>query len=357
LEVPLKYAYILALAALSMSFAVSSTSLACGGGIGWAKPTDSTPKVTTASVISKVSKTQSVEIQKSKAESMCGDDYDYFINDAATKKYLGSVPVPRSADRANDGRYLDVRLQQILSVPREQLLALGGKGQVFYDDTEALEKDLGFSAYVPDALPIEQRYLDADQSYLVYLTIEKQCSANGYESPGNVVENFPIKTIEFIPGRTDYSANTIYQKGDLKKAILANPKIMDALKKRVASNVQYCRDSDLSGKRDLWAEVSKRLATESTQQLLETPAQRLSDTKSSPASAYMLNKNVISIKLSDGSEKDLAGTVDEMVDLQKQLSRSGIVVDKSSQLDFEGKIQIETDKDFPNYKVPASLQN
>lgn len=333
-------------------FASGSNAFACGGSVGWANPANNTKQLSLADAISSAKMELGLEVKKSELQSRCGSDLDFSVVDIATGKSVGSIPVPRQAEQANDGRYLQVRLEQMMQTPRQQLIAITGASRIFYDDVEGLNEDLGIGAYVPNALPIEQRTENNGQNYLVYVNIDAYCSGQYQESPSLVFRGMAIKTLEYIPSRTDYSASAIYQKGDLKKTILGNTEIMTEIKKRIASNAQFCRD-DVYGQKQKWIEVSGRL-NGSMEQLLQNSVQKFQLEKQKPSSAYMRHENRIVVEFGQ-SKKSFAGAVSEMVAIQKLLTGQGVATDKRSRLDYRGKISIDFAKEY-NRPLPESLQ-
>jgi hypothetical protein len=321
-----------------VAFSVSAMA-GCGGGIGWATPSSDAAAISMTDAQAKALKELGVNVTKSEAQAMCGSDHDYKVIDAASGQYLGMIPVPYTSEKDNDGRFLWARSSQLMQTPRESLISLDKARDRFYEDTKGLEADLGLSAYVPNALPIESRTANNGQDYLLYVTIKTLCSDRGYQSPGNIYNGLAIKTIEYLPGRTDYSPTTIYQTGDLRKAIVANDELFSEVQKSVSTNMQFCRDDNtyFDGK-EFWQTVSKRLASGKSS-ALKTAPDLFKEIKSKPTSAYMLDANRIVVSFAQGqgsTEQQFAGTSAEMVTIQKTLNQSGIKTDKLTKLDQYG---------------------
>lgn len=343
---------LLATAFVSALLLSPASSHACGGADGWANPDASTPIVSLADAISHARSVLGVQVTKSQLQSKCGGDIDYTVVDTNSGKALGTIPVPRQSESANDGRTLSVRLQQLLQASRTEIVELENARRIFYDDVEGLKEDLGIGAYVPNAYPIEQRTQNNGQDYLVFVNIDGFCSEGYQERPSLVYQGLAIKTLEYIPGRTDYSAKSIYQKGDLKRAIIGNTEVMAEIKKRVASNAQFCADDNF-GKKQKWIEVNARL-NGSLAELLKSTVERFSTVQQKASDAYMLNENRIVVTYAQG-ERQFAGAVAEMVEIQAMLSKKGVKIDKLGRLNWEGKIAVDFARE-QNRPLPASLQ-
>jgi hypothetical protein len=343
---------VLSILLMSLIMNLSQTSFGCGDAIGWANPDEVTSRVTMQQAVEVAKTMLGVAVKKSSMQAKCGDSSDYEVTDIATGKSLGVIPIPYTAEGTDDGRYLTARLGQLLKTPREQLISLAElHRKVFFDDVEALEEDLQIGAYVPNAFPIEKRTANNGQDYFVEVTIEEACSERGSLRPSTVYQNLAIKTLEYIPGRTDYNPSSIYQSGDLKKAILSNSSIMGEIKKQVSDNIKYCRSFGTDNQK--WENLTARL-NEPTTQLLKSTVDIFSGVRGIPTAAYMLNAHRIAV-VYEGVEQQFAGTTAEMVQIQKLLAKQGIQTDKRSRLDFKGKIELDVANEY-HRSLPASLQ-
>lgn len=329
-------------------------TFACGGGVGWAKPQEGMAQLSFADAVATAKKDFDVEIKKADMQARCGSTVDYTVVDTASGKMLATLPIPSADEKSDDGRTLSVRVQQLFKTPRAQLLALKQARDFFYEDMRGLEEELGVGAYVPNAFSFEDRTENNGQTYLIYVYLQEFCAASGAkQSPYLVYQGFPIQTIEYIPGRSDYAPETIYQSGDFKKAVVNHEELMNEIQSRVQSNAQYCQD-DQYGKKQHWMVVSQRLAG-SKSDLLRSSVEVFQDSIQNPTAAYMINENRIAVESSAGSRL-FAGTVTEMVAIQAALTRKGIVTDRKSRLNWEGQIAVRVARDR-NRPLPLSLQD
>ncbi len=267
-----RFAAILSLAACML---VPTSSFACENVIGWANPDASVSAISMTDFMTKAQTELGVDIARSSRQAMCGETTHFDVIDHNTKRYLARIPVPLTKDDSNNGRILSARVNQLLKTPREQLISIQDAYRAFHNDSRALENELGIFASgglwvntrqregkwmtfmrAHNLAPIDE--VPIVQDYLVDVKLSIHCSSSGMrEGPWTVYGGLAIKTIEYIPGRTDYATNTIYQRGDLRKAIFMNSDVMEALKKNLPDNIQYCpRDYDRPLR---WANVLERL--------------------------------------------------------------------------------------------------
>jgi hypothetical protein len=346
----LKFVFTAAFATSVM--AAPMAAMACGGSLGWENPAASAAAVSLDQAIETAQTEFSLKIKESEYQARCGSDLEYTVIDGTSNEQLGTIPVPREAVSQNDGRALIARVQQLLQSPREQLIRLGKARALFYEDTQALKEELGISAYVPNAYPIEKRITNGGQDYLLFLTVESYCSGRGLQSPFVVSQNFHIKTLEYIPGRTEYPASSIYAKGDFRKAVFENTEALSEVKSHVVSNARFCSDDEY-GKRNFWVEVANRLSGPASE-LFKNSVERFQDLVERPTSAHMLNGNLISIQYASG-ERQFAGAVEEMVEIQTLLAKQGVKVNKLGRLNQRGRISVQIAREYKR-ELPASLQ-
>ena len=326
-------------------------SFACGS-VGWANPDSSVAAIKLDEVIVKAKLELGIAVAQAELQYRCGSDINYSITDLVSGQSLGTVPVPSTSVTENDGRAMTVRLAQLLKTPREQLIALRKSATIFRNDVDGLEEDLGIAAYVPSAIPLAERIKNNAQDYSIYLIMQMHCEADGYvKSPYLISQSLTIKTLEYIPGRVDYPASSIYQKGDFKKLVFSSPEVLAKIKSQVTANAKYCRRH--SHQEVDWLDVSQRFERPLSE-VMKTAPERFGQIKAKATDAYMLNENHIAVVYPTG-EKRFAGTIDEMVEIQALLSAQGRKVDKHGRLDWKGKIGYEVVQEGRR-SLPASLQ-
>lgn len=340
---------------LGTIYSLSLSSHACDFTPGWAHPEASERPISISSAIEEAKIKFKVLVQKSKSRPNCDEEINFDVLDAQTKQFLASMPILTPSKGISQGRYLLTRLKQLLKTSRKQLIALEKAKLTFFHDSDALREELGIAAEISPIVPITHRTRQNGQEFLVQVILENHCTKNQRENRFLIHQIFPIKTIQYIAGRVDYAPHTIYQKGELRKAILSHEELKGMLKNPIHDNAEYCPD-DAFYKKKKWIEIEERF-NGSTLDLIQNAVQRFKQIKQKPISAYMLNKNRIAIVFSDSVEKQFAGTIEEMVEIQVQLSRKGILVDKRSKLDARGKVTValasEPEQSIP---MPASLQ-
>lgn len=301
---------------------VPTSSFACGDVIGWASPDASVPTLSMADFVTKAQTELGVDVAQSRVQAMCGTTTDFDVVDHNTKRYMARIPVPLTKNDGNNGRILSARVNQLLKTPREQLISIQDAHHAFRNDAYALKDELGISASggswvnrrqmeekqmafmrARNLAPHEEAKLSPEdmaemrkeidevpngQDYFVNVTLEIHCSpTEGRGGPWNVYRDLAIKTIEYIPGRTDYPANTIYQRGDLRKAIFTNPDAMEALKKDITENAQYCPKNG----RAKWVKVLERLNGPQSELIKIDPVPTSRDAQPSGKAAFFESNN------------------------------------------------------------------
>ena len=88
---------------------------------GWEDPDSSTPPILLAQVISRANHELGLEISDERVRAKCADYYK--VVDKSTSEYLGSIPSPNAEGTyTEDGRFLQVRLLQLLKTSRYQIV-------------------------------------------------------------------------------------------------------------------------------------------------------------------------------------------------------------------------------------------
>lgn len=174
--------------------------------------------------------------------SVRGGPSIYRLTDLTDGKVLGSVELRRTNYFPGQNKWLyhqgelQEKLGKILKTPKDQLKRLVKSKRVLYEDIKNLEKEMGISCYDPNALPLEERIPDGERQIL-YVTTEF-FDGNFYSS-SEQMGVVSVNVSEHIPGRTNYSEESVYQRGDLKKSIMQNKELFSAYVKRVLHNAQH----------------------------------------------------------------------------------------------------------------------
>lgn len=239
---------------------IESTSLAqvCGSHPGWEKPGPSTPTMTVNQAIEYARNEMGYNIAKPDYESQCFKDSVFHVTDIASGNLILVMYVPETSIKDDDGRNIYARLQQLRKTPREQLIALSISYQTLKKETISLEDEIGISAYPPSAIHIDNRTTNDRMGYMLYVDIIGNCKKGWF--PDVLFRNLLVKTIEYIPGRTDYSPATIYQAGDLKRALFSDQSLYDLMQATAETNAATCDESrDGRTGRKNWNEIILKL--------------------------------------------------------------------------------------------------
>lgn len=259
---------ILGVAVLSLIFPLAAqNSFACGDDTEakWHSPDAGTSALTIEEAAGKLASTAGVTVEKAPYQARCSSDVDYIVKDKSDGQYLGAVPIPSKLD---EGRYLMVRVQQLLTPSKEhvktQMKNLSKARKAFFEDSEILEGALGINFYNPSALPLKDQFPNSKKQ-LLYATTEYCGDPDkkewGYMSSNVLMDDVLQNTFSYIPGRADYSEGTVYKEGDLKRFILDNQAVYDALFARAQHNVKFCDRNGYGdqGKASKWGDIVHRL--------------------------------------------------------------------------------------------------
>lgn len=207
---------------------------------------------TEAEAISQLKQNHGVDVSRSPMQPMCGGiEFEVKDLDGSTLAWL-------EIDRVKIGGSLIFETERLLETPKEQLKALQNAAQVFHKDEQALEEDLGIHFYHPAAFALEARFPQKAKQAL-FATAE-MCGPNEnrgtWIASSRIFGTLLINTYEYIPGRTNYSADTVYRKGDLQKALFADGKLLQSYKERIANNRSWCGKNDEPEK---WIKFGEKL--------------------------------------------------------------------------------------------------
>jgi hypothetical protein len=320
------------------------------------------PKTTISEAIQNLKTAKGLDVVKSGIVWKCGgSNADYIVRDAADGQELGIIPVPLAGD---DGRFVTVRAIQLIGASKEEAKArierLEQARKDFVEDADALEAEFGVSMYDPNALPLNERFPDGGMKQRIYATTEYCFKDGGYISSRELSYDIKLNTSEYVAGRSDYSEDKIYRKGDAKKALLDDPALLGKLKERAAENAAQCN----TGRKTTdtpWKFISYRLQKESVESLKRPAYQRFRDdfNESSgrrPLVAGLRNKNTIYVVMQAtvngviGTYPEaFSGTPGDVLKIERDLALRGIKTDRDQILDYAGTYQKE------NGLLPAPL--
>lgn len=218
-------------------YCIGANAQACKSESTWSKDIESLQPSTIAQVIEKA-KSMGMQLEKEDDFSKCASSVSFSLIEVSTNKYIVSIPVPFVAINADDGRYLDVRLKQVLVTPKEKLLVLAAAEKEFYEDSQALDEELGVSFYSDGSVK------DGNEM-TAYIYANDVCSFELYRNKAVLVENvieadFKIPAIKYIPGKSSYDANSIYKKGDFRKIIFSDRVLLGKLLVISQTNAKSC---------------------------------------------------------------------------------------------------------------------
>lgn len=296
----------------------------------WKKPAASMKRMIWLVALAKAKYEFQALVSESKNSLICNGESYVEIQDLTTGRLLGEIPVPWLAgSKEKDGRFLLMRLKQLLQTPRQQLMELAEAKVSFNEDLEGLREDLQISAQAAndhkEDFETTAKIHNAVQNYFVDVLIEESCTSAAHESPSIVYANLALKNVRYIPGRKYYPSSEIYKKGDLRKAIFSDAYIVDELKHRFAMNMKYCRGEDLQ----FWAHLSARLHGPA-EELLQSTSQRFTASleKRKVIGAYLMKENRVAILYENGEQREFGGSISEISEIQTFLSREGILTEK-----------------------------
>lgn len=215
----------IAIAAIILSYFAVLELNACEIEKSWSVRVDSSPSSTINQVIQKA-KEIGLLLEQEEDHTKCQSSISYSLRDIDTNTFLLNIPVPLKAFEADDGRYLDVRLAQVLKTPREQLLSLRKAKNDFFEDSDTIAEELRLYFYPTGVF-------DSIETDL-YIYTHDVCTWELYrrkilkdEQMINIT--FTVPPFMYVPGRTNYEPASIYQKGDLRKRIFSNKELLEKL--------------------------------------------------------------------------------------------------------------------------------
>ncbi len=138
--------------------------------------------------------------------------------------HVATVEVGNDAYQGN--RLLEF-VKPLLSLSKEQIIAMDNAKKALYEDIDWMKDNYGVNFYDPNAMPFAFRFPENKHQRL-YVTLAAH----------QISDCFLVKPTEFVLGRSDYEDSSIYQQGDLQRLFVANKEVFEKCKVIAISNLE-----------------------------------------------------------------------------------------------------------------------